>query len=61
VVLGCEWTQKQSSAVKLSQEVQAQLATVQEELKKAKEQLAEKEKEKSKALHELDRRCQAAG
>jgi chromosome segregation ATPase len=46
--------QKQSSAVKLSQEVQAQLAAVQEELMKAKEQLVEKEKEKSKVLEELE-------
>jgi chromosome segregation ATPase len=46
--------QKQTNAVKLSQEVQAQLAAVQEELEKTREQLAEKEKEKSKALEELE-------
>ncbi|CAL5054920.1 unnamed protein product [Urochloa decumbens] len=46
--------EKQSSAVKLSQELQAQLAAVQEELVKAKEQLVEKEKEKGKVLEELE-------
>ncbi|KAG2653180.1 hypothetical protein PVAP13_1NG435500 [Panicum virgatum] len=46
--------EKQSSAVKLSHELQAQLAAVQEELAKAKEQLVEKEKEKGKVLEELE-------
>jgi len=40
--------------VKLSHELQAQLAAVQEELAKAKEQLVEKEKEKGKVLEELE-------
>ncbi|CAD6249876.1 unnamed protein product [Miscanthus lutarioriparius] len=46
--------EKQSSAVKQSHELQAQLAAVQEELKRAKEQLAEKENEKVQALEELE-------
>ncbi|XP_062219962.1 WEB family protein At5g16730, chloroplastic-like [Phragmites australis] len=46
--------EKQGSAVKQSQELQAQLAAVQEELKSAKEQLMEKEKEKGKVLEELE-------
>jgi len=40
--------------VKQSHELQAQLAAVQEELKRAKEQLAEKENEKVQALEELE-------
>ncbi|XP_062222361.1 WEB family protein At3g02930, chloroplastic-like [Phragmites australis] len=46
--------EKQGSAVKQSQELQAQFAAVQEELKRAKEHLVEKEKEKGKVLEELE-------
>ena len=40
--------------MKQSHELQAQLAAVQEELKRAKEQLVEKEKEKGQVLEELE-------